>query len=352
MRIIVHAGANKAGSTAVQEYLHLVRDEMQTGGILYPALDDTSHWKLSVALMPRQDGVPVGETYLQRRALKHNVRPGHIRRRVARAIAAASPDSTVILSDESFSAPVAAAALARFLAEIAPKAERLAIAYIRPPHSAYPSEVQQLIKGRRRIVPPSRWVWSHPARAKGLRRAFDGAVFRAYDRGLLADGDVVEDFRRLIGGVIGRDLPAAPRAFHSNASLSAPVAALLHGLGEAFPDADGAYGRMRRALERFSRERSDPKLQLPAEWHATIAERNHVPWNAAVDLFPYDRGVRDKLRLAAPEGEVKQVGDAEVRRWLASYLDGAFLHDFVAFLEAGGGHAIGSKALAWLERQA
>lgn len=353
MRIILHAGANKAGSTAVQEYLHLVRDEMQERGFVYPTLGDKDHWRLAAALMRWVEGAPAGKGHLQRRALRHGIDRDEVKRATAEAIATAPADCTIILSHENFSAPAAVTSITRFLDEVAPGSERLAIAYIRPPHSAYPSVVQQWIKGARPVESPSEWVWSHPARAAAVRRAFGaGATIRAYDRALLADGDVVEDFRQLVRQLVGRELPEAPREVSANTSMSGAACALLYRSADALPNGLAAHSRLRTALEHFSRDRQDPTLQLPAEWRPAIAKRNYAGWNEAVELLAYDPAAKARLRLAPPEGEVESIDRQKLQEWLNAYLDEAYIREFAAYVRAFHEKGISKDVLAWLDQQA
>lgn len=354
MRIIVHAGMNKTGSSAVQEFLRSVRGEMPGHGYLYPGENDPSHWKLAVALTGEQSG-RAGKAggYLDRRAQKHQVDRGDVKEMVAAAIKSAGDDDTVILSHENFSTPPRAAALNRFLKDVAPGAEIHAIAYVRHPASAYPSVVQQVIKGRFPVIPPSRWTWSHPKRAAGLRAAFGaGTVIRIHDRTVLRDGDVVEDFRSLVADLTGRPMPAAPKALSTNASISAAGCALLYRFWKAHPESGGEQGRLRRELERFSAGRRDPRLRLPEGWDKAIAAQNHRGWNEAVELLSHDEAVKQGLRIAEPVGEIPRVGLPKVEAWLGTYLDRDVLPEFAAHLEARGERAaLSAETLAWVQQQ-
>lgn len=340
MRIIVHAGMNKTGSSAVQEYLGLVRRDMPATGYIYPGEDEPSHWKLAVALTGerslKKDEKPRG--YLDRRAQKHKVEPGAEKATVAAAITGAGPDDAVILSHENFSTPPRAAALMHFLREVAPHAEVHAIAYIRHPVSAYPSVVQQVIKGRMAVVPPSKWVWSHPKRAAGLHSAFGAnTLIRVHDRALLRDGDVVEDFRALTEDLTGRPLPPAPKALSTNTSISGAGCTLLYQFWQAHPAAGGEQSRLRKELERFSAGRRDPKLRLPDGWERTIAAKNHALWNEAVAAVAMEDDVRRRL-LLQHSGDVPaaRVGNRDVEAWLASYLNADFIAGFLDHLRSRG----------------
>lgn len=355
MRIILHVGANKSGSSAVQEYLHRVKDEMPDCGFLYPDLGDRNHWKLAAALAPpKADGAgahAIGS--LQRRAAQLNLDPAAIKQAITEAIGAAPPDGTVVLSHENFSVPQRARAVAQFLAEIAPAAEQFAVGYIRSPITAYPSDVQELIKGRRPIVPPSDWLWKHPQRAAGLRRVFGGgAVVRAYDRDLLCAGDIVEDFRQVVAKIVGRNLPEAPVAFSTNTSLPGAACALLRRFGETSAGALGPeHGRLRVAAEQFAATRDDPKLRVPTDWLAIIAQKNSRDWNEAVEALPHDEPAKARLRLRRSDREVASAGDLEVRAWLDSYLGRDFIAQFVAFLEADTRLLVAAETTAWLRGQ-
>jgi hypothetical protein len=341
MRIIVHAGMPKTGTSAVQEYLHSVREPMLAQGIVYPDMQHPSHWRLAVALAAdtlletEENAGKDSRGYLTRRAANNDMDVEATLADTTRIIRETPADGTIILSHENFSAPQRAAQLVAFLREVAPAAEVEAIVYVRNPVALYPSGIQQAMKGKLGFTPPTRWTSSHHGRADGVCAAFGEAhtEVRAHDRAILVGGDIIEDFRDYAAGRIGVALPPAPKALSTNESMSAPVCALLLRWHQG-PGGENmkAFSEMRRALMRFSRERRDPKLKLPAGWDAVIAQGNAADWNRTVVRMSYDEATKARLQLARPEDEVATLRVRDVRAWIGSGLDRAFITDFQAYL--------------------
>ena len=49
MKIVIHMGLHKTGSTSFQNFLNLNKEILMDVGILYPVIDDNeeSHWKIA-----------------------------------------------------------------------------------------------------------------------------------------------------------------------------------------------------------------------------------------------------------------------------------------------------------------
>lgn len=341
MRIIVHAGLNKTGSSAIQAYLSKVRGALQDDGVIYPDLGAPCHWKLAAALK-LAGGSAKTDGYLVRRAKKLareadplSLEQEDPRETVAAAIRAAAPSETLILSQESFSTRGQAEKLASYLGSVAGGASVSVIGYARAPTSLYMSDFPHSLKGLGSFPAVQDWKSSHPARAAALRSVFGDAVtIHVHDRGVLARGDVVEDFRDLVEQVIGRPLPAAPHVLTNNESFSAPACALLfRHKRNAAETSRLRHATLRGALLRFSVGRNDPKIQLPKAWAAGIVQRNAAPWNETVAIMPYDDATKATLRLDPPREEPARVGEQEFAAWLDSYFDRQFTAEFRDDLE-------------------
>ena len=66
MKALIHVGANKTGSTSVQESLHASRDELLAAGILYPNLNRRDHRDLVLGFKERPENVKARKRGLTR----------------------------------------------------------------------------------------------------------------------------------------------------------------------------------------------------------------------------------------------------------------------------------------------
>jgi len=137
MHVIVHAGMEKTGSSALQEYLYRYRDELRDVGVIYPDLGHRSHWHFAAAIGGQRNG----SHYIQRRMQRRNLADTEdaVLHTVRSAIIDAKENELVILSHESLGKPLQSAGLRKFLASCGVQCEQFSIlAYIRNPIEHFP----------------------------------------------------------------------------------------------------------------------------------------------------------------------------------------------------------------------
>jgi hypothetical protein len=228
MRVIIHFGPMKTGTTALQESLAAHRHELLAHGVLYPRGNDpanqTNHHLLALAALDE-------EQWRDRLWWGHGQDAAMVRRRAASYWASIlgevqrhRPD-TMVLSSELFSW---ARELEEFerLRVLVSEASRdiIPCLYIRDPADRWLSHFQQ---SARHITEP------RPLNAPRFRPQLEiienifrrRPVVRAYDRQQLVDGDIVRDFTTTMLGASAWSDTIPSRS--SNAALSAEALAIL-----------------------------------------------------------------------------------------------------------------------------
>lgn len=261
MRIFLHAGVWKTGSTAIQTFLAKNADQLRVRGVLIPeyARNMQNYNHLFERLVARDEaGVQsVSES-------------------IARDIAGASPDTLIISSEHFWHAPPdvlerVAAMLRQFSDDVR------VIAYIRPQDDMWASLYAQQAKFFR--VRSAHNIWGNgdyigPAIAENAmfyHRCFTvyqqifgaGSVqLKLYDRRAFRDGDIVQDFLDWVG-VTGSDgFVESERDENSSfgwkgVALSIWLADRLHRGEAAFDDQRAAGKALRFAMRDTGRKFSD-----------------------------------------------------------------------------------------------
>lgn len=217
MRIVVHLGTFKTGTTSIQEALSRNRTALLAQGVLYPAvpLGPPHHALYALFADPMPARIP------RQLGLAPEAMRAHGRRaweRIGRDAAHHRPE-TLVLSSELFLLDPTLDGLRRFRALLEELATDIApCAYVRAPAPYYLSYLQQNARFSGAVSPP------RPLRIRDGVEAVEAAFgrpmeVRAYDPAGFPGGDVVRDF---LEGVVGASLPegaAGVRRF--NESLSA-----------------------------------------------------------------------------------------------------------------------------------
>ena len=205
MRLLLHIGQGKAGSTAIQTVLRANAPRLRGMGVLFPETGNhTNHQDIFTYLTgdvkhhdPRLQGAradarktALGKTFLEA-ALKE--------------IQASQPD-LVILSCENQFRPFSQAALERLTGLLAPHFDTIdTCAYLRDPASFFLSYAQQDLKKRPDFTIPSRSYYRDTL--DPWQRFGPGPVQCAlFDRSALAEQDVVTDFCTRFAGIDGAHL--------------------------------------------------------------------------------------------------------------------------------------------------
>ncbi|WP_375288529.1 hypothetical protein [Sphingomonas sp.] len=353
MRVLVHVGLPKTGSSAIQEYLYAVRDALASLSIRYPDLGHASHWKLAAAIEEGQH---------EHKASKKRELKGFLARRAAREgtegaldtvideLKAAGPDDVVILSHEYFGG-ARGRVLRKFLTKVVPDAEVYAIGYVRHPVSFYPSGVQQALKGLGQPPSPSGFASTHPVRVAALRRVFENVTLRLYDRKLLSGGDVIEDFREQAGLILGRPLPAAPHTLSTNASMSGPACALLARHKRDFPGTSHGYAIFREAVARFGEQHGGAPLRIPEAWVQIIEQGHRDAWNGVVEGLDYPDEVKARATIQPSPADMQVISHAEVNAWLESFYDPEFSKALLSHLRSNRPAGRWGAVFRWLDAQ-
>jgi len=301
-RLVLHIGAHKTGTTAIQGSLVDAYDSLLARGILYPRAGrlGTGHDQLARELYV-DVSPPVTETMSHLELLEE--------------VRAVRP-SAVVVSAEDLSAPnprERAIAWASHLGEELQPREMRVVAYVRPQWEYIASSYAQRVKqGATRLPFEQHLEWAfgegsarfdYCQRFDAWREAFgDRLEIRLYAPELLRGGDVVSDFWRAVG------LGSPPEADneYSNRRLGAVTTEMLralheflseHQLDEVVP-VGLILGRARRLLNvQFP---DDPPFSpLTPALVARIAER----FAASNDAFVREYlGVRETSFFTPAEG--------------------------------------------------
>jgi len=207
MRIVLHIGQQKSGTSAIQMAFSQASHEFQKIGILYPNPERSSaigynHEPLGAALNWGQR-MPRG---LARRFTPETLRAGFeaYARDVKNEVARVRP-AVLFLSAESLFTPLDAEGAARLGGWLRSLADDIAVvAYVRRPSGIYLSKIQLQLRATGDISRPG------PVFYRGVLESWSAAfggrlTVLPYERELLPSGDIVADF-------VGRFMPELP--FH------------------------------------------------------------------------------------------------------------------------------------------
>jgi hypothetical protein len=226
LKIILHVGMPKAGSSALQLACARSRRDLARRGVLYPKspISARHHNLLAAGLrmpggrLPRRIAAAHGDRLL--------AGPDSVADWIASAKAEAGAvwAETLVLSSESLFRLSGEDSFRRLESLLRGPSDSLEIvAYVRRPSEHYLSSVQQILKASHRIRPlrPVRYRTA----LEGFARIADRLHVIKYDRSAFPDGDIFGDFLRLVPGAGGL---AAPRGEgDTNVSISAEGMALL-----------------------------------------------------------------------------------------------------------------------------
>ncbi|ODN68824.1 hypothetical protein [Methylobrevis pamukkalensis] len=230
MRIVIHGGQSKTGSTSIQEAFHAHAPLLLAHGILYPTVDDETptHKWMTPGLVP-----PVAwQREFGPRDDADNVaaRRANFERafaEVTEAVARARPEILVISSEQIFDFDPDS--LARLHALLLPlSAEQEMFCYVRRPSSRYLSLLQQDLKGTSDLRDPATFRSDAAPVLRQMRKVFGTVTFRAFQPSSLAGGEVVTDFLSHLTD--DAELHAAIQPRRDNVSLSAEGMALMQRL--------------------------------------------------------------------------------------------------------------------------
>ncbi|MCX7286554.1 MAG: hypothetical protein NTW20_03065 [Rhodobacterales bacterium] len=319
MKILLHMGMPKTGSTSLQHSLHASSDRLRESGVFYPQFGNKTiahHLLLLLHQSPSQ----MSPFFLQRNGGpkeavdRANAAWEMVRREVQRRrpeVLVLSSELLILPEDPSIKARIADQ-LSELSGDIVP------ILYVRHPVQHFRSNLQQLLKVSNQPVHP------HKAQIKDAILETE-AIFSnplqlvAFDRSVLHGGDVVADFatRFLSPWIKPSDLPE----FQSNVSLSAEALVFMaqrRREGGNTDEISHKVSLMTQYLRKLDRE--DPPSK-PMELYPEAAE-------AALRSAVSHRWLSETGRLQIPGLDVSKIDGAPLPDWMVTAApDTLFPHD-------------------------
>lgn len=317
MKIILHLGMPKTGSSALQSALSLNRALLLKEGILYPKLSchPTNHNILSL-LERKGDDIPrqfISWNKIQGVDLDKvlNKSINEIKLQVARH----SPEILIISSEQLFSAfsKPAGEFLACFFSSLGVSADKVfPVVYVRQPSKRFLSMTQQKLRASTSI--PSLKTQSVVSNLRCVEKVFTKATVVAFERNALFGNDIFIDFAQRI--LLFQDIKKFNLLSHSvNESLSAEVVSILYDYSmHCLPDANDLFTFDRRyiwsrlpALEKQLGLYSRPVLHSEIEWAIDYSDKDLL-------FLRNEYGVEFKELDYARVGEAPELsGDTHLR---------------------------------------
>lgn len=283
-RLVLHCGANKTGTTAIQAACNSHRASLEQSGILYPNLSIAdikarSHFPLAVAFHESP------EKYYVMKDLKYgeSAAKEYCKQVISTfdAQLAATTCDTVLVSSEAIGMlnPGSMASLCAFLEERFDDIN--AVYYGRPPIPAVMSFLQHEIQAGNpgsvasSVNGPN---MSFGGSAQRLQHQFgDRLALRIFDRDKLHNGDILSDL--FYSGFGKKTLPAGVKSGDTNVALSAKATAFLFFMNREVSRRGAAginpvFTQVRVVAESYMRkETTREKLKFPsASWEAAVRQ--------------------------------------------------------------------------------
>jgi hypothetical protein len=275
MRIVLHIGLEKTGTTSIQAHCHRHAETLRAQGILYPAwLGYRNHADLVIAAAAYGSTVDMrtraGVGSERELAAFRTAALGRLRQQVSKARPAC-----LLLSDEHFSSRCGDAEVRRLKEMLAEFSDDVRVlVYLRRQDDLLVSLYSTFLKGQgtgglARVAEMAKWFDFETVLAR-WSAAFgrEALVVRLFPP---RQGTLIDDFADAAGLPV---LPADPSDARANRSLDQRNAALLARINELLPAfRDGAVNPDRVGLANFLEARSTgPALSMPlAERRAFLA---------------------------------------------------------------------------------
>lgn len=146
MKIVMHIGAPKTGTSSIQVTLNRSRKALAEKGVGYPKMEGTN--RHSLLAVPFLEGVP-REFWPRYGRNKAEVDKAALA--AWQGIAELGAFDTLILSGETFINLRDGAGLQALMRTLFPGSDIEIVCYLRDPRSAYPSDLQQVLKASHRL---------------------------------------------------------------------------------------------------------------------------------------------------------------------------------------------------------
>lgn len=319
MKIILHMGQSKTGSSSLQESLHASAATLRSRGVLYPSIGRkyVSH-QLLMALCGAENRLP----RWQLESLGGSEGAVVAARR---AWAATCEDiqrnrpELLILSCEHFFLQTDGIQKARLAELLSPLSSDITpVIYIRHPVDHYRSRLQQSIKHHDRHFPPV--GLKLPVAILDTEAAFGRSPeLVAFDRKVLHGGDVVVDFstRFLSPWVKPTDLPS----LNTNVGLSAEALVLMIQLRA---EAGGTYEASRRVARLIPVLQNLDKSDPPSQSLTLLPEVAEAALRCSVGY----RWLAETGRLQIPGLDLDKIDGTLAPDWMKTApLEDLFYHD-------------------------
>lgn len=230
MKLILHAGMPKAGSSALQRWLQANRRDLARKGVVYPWAPVMPHnHHILVAGCAAWADLP---RILRHKSKKHDTNLGKAFdkwRAYLADVASEEPDLVVLSSEALFNMSSANDGEAfRYLGEYLHRlfVDIQVVFYVRKPSDFYLSSCQQILKASHRIRVPSAITYRCPIEMVE-RFVSDSIDIHVYDDVKSVHGGVVEHFGALYDSRIAR-LASSSAKSKRNSSFSAEGMSILH----------------------------------------------------------------------------------------------------------------------------
>lgn len=304
MKIILHIGEGKTGTTSIQHFLSTKREYLSELGILYhtPA-SSVNHVCLAARL-----GVPVRVSKDNLVALK--AESDRLFSQLKTQVEGRNYHAIVISVEHIFTASpdVALSYLGHYFDE----KNIHVLAYIRDPVSQYVSRMQQRIKASYLIVPPYRYsrdVYS-PMKRWVDRLSLDRVHVKPFSRDCLLSSDVLVDFLSQLDSIVGVDLSCLVErstdadASRSNTGINVEQMSTVQCFRRiVFPDTNNVLQRRSSRLVSFFEGLNEcgdlgTKPRLKSEISAAIYANNASYIDSLADLFPAFRSLQNSFGVS------------------------------------------------------
>lgn len=264
MRIILHIGTHKTGTSSIQAVCHSMRATLLEQGILYPTI--TPYNRHSILVIPFVQYLP---REFARRFDKNkeqaNIFAQKMWGEIKNEVCKNKQINTIVLSSEHFANVTDVSDFMDKVRSLAAKSEIDIICYLRRPDDRYLSGVQQTLKGKYQLDwPKNSNLLPDLGKWDGLGRL----ILTEFDRSKLFDGDVVSDFLKCIGAKIPSHNWANLRNENISLSAEAMAATILY-RKNMFPNENGL---MFPEIKQLGKIMKSASADLPDHFQPTKAK--------------------------------------------------------------------------------
>ena len=334
MKIILHIGPPKTGTTAIQGALMQNRRALLEAGALYFVDPVETAWALPMIYHREDEMLPALRAHFWsiKEAQAWSTRAWTA---LENQINRLKPHTLILSSEHFASMQLRVPAMLEHLRTFSNDID--VVAYVRDPASLYCSYVDQQLRGGTRLNNlPSPWDYKYPpvGRVKRYLDAVgpDRMHVQAFDRKHLHGGDIVADFVHVLNGKLGLGLPQLQVGGSPNTALSGAAAAMLAVMNETYvrhrkDGKDQDLVKHRSAFIKRLRQSQTlgglPRLALPNDALKSVIRHNartQLGWFN--DTFFGGRPVMDVGAAPAAPAPKKPEQGAFMRDWILGYLDG------------------------------